>query len=68
MSLDKREYNCSCGYHEDRDVHSAKNMLYIKNLVFDKMNFVPTEHREITLMEFKSSVNNAGSIIDKIEH
>ena len=43
-------------------------MLYIKNLVFEKMNFVPMEHREITLMEFKSSVNNAGSIIDKIEH
>jgi len=42
-------------------------MLTVKNLVFDKLNFVPTEHREITLMEFKTSINNAGSIIDKFE-
>ena len=26
-TLDKRVYRCSCGYTEDRDVHSAKNML-----------------------------------------
>ena len=26
-TLDKRVYHCSCGYSEDRDVHSAKNML-----------------------------------------
>ena len=26
-SLDKRVYRCSCGYAEDRDVHSARNML-----------------------------------------
>lgn len=24
MSLDKRDYICSCGYHEDRDIHSVK--------------------------------------------
>ena len=26
-TLDKRVYHCSCGYAEDRDVHSARNML-----------------------------------------
>ena len=26
-TLDKRVYRCSCGYCEDRDIHSAKNML-----------------------------------------
>ena len=57
MSLDKRTYVCECGYQEDRDIHSAKNMLTIKNLVFDKLNLVPTEHREITLVEFKTSVD-----------
>ena len=67
MSLDKRTYVCKCGYQEDRDIHSAKNMLAIKNLVFSKLNFVPTEHREITLMEFKTSVNNTGSIVNKFE-
>ena len=28
-------------------------------------NFVPTEHREITLVEFKTSVNDACGVIDK---
>jgi len=42
-------------------------MLAIKNLVFSNLKFVPTEHREITLMEFKTTVNNAGSIVDKSE-
>ena len=55
ITLADRVYECSCGYHEDRDVHSAKNMLAIKDFVFQKMNFVPTEHREVTLMEFKAS-------------
>ncbi len=55
MPLSKREYVCSCGYHEDRDVHSARNMLAIKDLVF-KNNLVPTEHREVTLTEFKAAV------------
>lgn len=63
MSLDKRTYICECGYQEDRDIHSAKNMLAVKNLVFDKLNLVPTEHREITLMEFEASTgcSNASS-------
>jgi len=65
MSLDKRTYVCDCGYQEDRDIHSARNMLSIKDLVFSKLNFVPTEHREITLMEFKTSINNTGSVVDK---
>lgn len=27
QSLDKRIFVCECGYHEDRDVHAAKNIL-----------------------------------------
>lgn len=32
-SLDKRVYECSCGYNMDRDTHAAMNMinLYVKN-------------------------------------
>ena len=56
MSLDQRTYICECGYQEDRDIHSAKNMLAIKDLVFSNNNFVPTEHREITLAKFKTSI------------
>jgi transposase len=48
-------YECKCGHKEDRDIHAAKNMLTIKDLVFSNFDFVPTEHREITLMEFKTS-------------
>ena len=67
IGLDERTYSCECGYQEDRDIHSANNMLNIKNLVFSKLNLVPTEHREVTLMEFKTSVNNTGSIVNKLE-
>ena len=65
VSLDERTYVCECGYQEDRDVHSAKNMLFIKDLVCDRLSFVPTEHREVTLMEFKASTQDAGSIVGK---
>ena len=62
VSLNERTYSCECGYSEDRDVHSAKNMLEIKDLVFQSQNFVPTEHREVTLMEFKTSIGKHPSL------
>ena len=37
-------------------------MLFIKDLVFKKNNFVPMEHREITLVKFKTSVNDTDSV------
>ena len=61
MPLDQRTFVCECGYQEDRDVHSAKNMIEIAKACFENQS-VPTEHREITLMEFKASSLNAGSI------
>ena len=65
--MNDRTYVCDCGYQEDRDVHAAKNMILINNLV--KNNFtVPTEHREVTLVEFKTSIDNAISVINKSEH
>ena len=51
LSLNDRTYKCECGYQEDRDIHSAKNMLNIKNLVFEN-TLVPTEHREVKREEF----------------
>ena len=47
---------------------SDDKKLAIKNLVFSKLNLVPTEHREVTLMEFKTSVKSTGSADDKLEH
>ena len=55
LQLCERVYNCSCGYTQDRDIHSAKNMIEIAKACFED-GFVPVEHREITLTEFKASV------------
>lgn len=54
LSLANRIVECSCGHVEDRDIHSAKNMIFISKACF-KDNYVPTEHREITLTEFRAS-------------
>ena len=54
MTLADRVYECLCGYHEDRDVHAARNMIEIAKSCFEN-HLVPAEHREITLMEFKAS-------------
>lgn len=62
VSLDERTYTCECGYLEDRDIHSAKNMLEIYHLV---KKSIPTEHREVTLMEFKASVGEPDRLASK---
>ena len=43
-------FNCSnCGDSEDRDIHAAKNMLFILE------NFIPVERRDFKLVEFEAS-------------
>lgn len=61
IGLADREFACECGRRMDRDVHSAKNMLALKDLVLQVRgdDSVPTEHREITLGEFKAAVGRA---------
>ena len=54
LSLADRTVECSCGHVEDRDVHSAKNVIFIAKSCF-KDNLVPMEHREVTLTEFRAS-------------
>ena len=53
-TLDKRVYRCSCGYSEDRDIHSAKNMLVFG---MDKQNIIksPGAERTSTPVERKAS-------------
>ena len=71
LTLADRVYECSCGYHEDRDIHAAKNMIGIAKSCFED-EFVPMEHREITLTEFKTTVadeilsNKSGRRSEKI--
>ena len=54
VTLADRTIVCGCGYVEDRDVHSAKNIIFIAKSCFAN-HLVPTEHREVTLMEFRAS-------------
>ena len=63
MPQNQRTYRCSCGIVEDRDVHAAKNMLWIYE------NLVGRDAAEFTLEEFEASMhkyfNNAyGQALD----
>ena len=53
-TLDKRVYRCFCGYSEDRDIHSAKNMLVFG---MDKHNIIksPGVERTSTPVEHKAT-------------
>ena len=62
-TLDKRVYRCSCGYSEDRDVHSAKNMLVFG---MDKHNVIksPGMERISTPVEHKATVTEpSGAVV-----
>lgn len=50
MHQHQRTYKCSCGTKEDRDIHAAKNMLWIYD------NLVGRDATEFTLEEFKASM------------
>lgn len=49
IGLEERVYRCDCGYEEDRDIHSARNIL-IEGL--SKLN-VPREPRDFKPVEMK---------------
>ena len=65
MPTDVRTYVCECGYNEDRDVHSANNMITIKDLILINIS-VPMERRELTLEEFKTAVEDS-NVFNKSE-
>lgn len=50
MHQHQRTYECSCGVKEDRDIHAAKNMLWIYE------NLVGRDAAEFTLEEFEASM------------
>lgn len=45
IGLDERIYFCDCGYQEDRDIHSAKNILNqgLKQIGRESINQMPSE-------------------------
>ena len=66
ITMADRVYKCGCGYEEDRDTHAARNMIFIKDMVFANSNKLPTEHRKVTLMEFRASIGDV-TVSDKLE-
>lgn len=50
-----RTYKCKCGVNEDRDIHAAKNMLWIYKAI-KMLNLVPVERREFKREEFLTAV------------
>ena len=62
-TLDKRVYHCSCGYAEDRDVHSAKNMLVFG---MDEHNVVKSpgvEHASTPVERKASTTKPSGTVV-----
>ena len=56
LSLNDRTYKCECSYQEDRDIHSAKNMLVIKNLIDSNNGILPTEYRDVKREDYGEAV------------
>lgn len=52
LKLSDRTFDCGCGKPENRDVHAAKNMVRIAEMVLGNLDEVPVERREITRVEF----------------
>lgn len=50
LKLNDRDYNCECGFSENRDIKSAKVIT-----VFGLEKYIPTEHRKFTLDEIATS-------------
>lgn len=60
-SLDKRVFMCECGYHEDRDIHAAKNILKF-GIISNKSLVGPVGS------EFKSAENHSSTIISSFNY
>ena len=70
IDLSDRVYHCDiCGYTNDRDIHSANNMIImtkkIINLPCDSLVNLPTEHREVKPVENELSFDEAGRFHSK---
>lgn len=60
ISLSERIYSCECGYTQDRDIHSAMNILIesINNIIpLEQRNFKPVELNTSALSSIEEYVN-----------
>jgi len=64
ITLKDRIYTCPiCGYQEDRDVHSAQNMITMIKIIKNQINLVPAGRREFKPVEtMKSVVDEPGRL------
>ena len=64
ITLKDRIYICPiCGYQEDRDVHSANNMITMTKIIKNQINSVPAGRREFKPVEtMKSVVDESGRL------
>ena len=51
LKQEDRIYECHCGHVEDRDVHAAKNMVWIWKKL-QEQNLVPMDGREVKLEDW----------------
>jgi len=54
IDLNERVYFCKCGYFEDRDIHSAKNILNqgLKQIDRESINTIPVENKTAIFSKF----------------
>ena len=63
ITLNDRMYICkNCGYQEDRDIHSANNMIIMIKLINNQINLVPMGHRDFKPVETSTSVSRISEI------
>ncbi len=72
LKLSQRTYKCDCGYQEDRDIHAAKNMIFIalnkeklNNKVGQELSDVKPVEMKLDFVECKldkAFVNEAGKV------
>jgi transposase len=58
LTLADREYICDCGYSQDRDVHSAMNIL-LESIPMERRNFKPVEFNTTAIEKLKKSLSNS---------
>ena len=55
ITLYDRQFVCSCGVKEDRDIHSAKTMIWLNNVGVGRTDIKRVELEALLAMKFSSN-------------
>lgn len=58
MAPSQRTFKCTCGIKEDRDIHAAKNMIQLVEMILGKRLLIPVGRREFKREEFLEAYEN----------